>query len=77
MSQLSRSPLFEYACHNCLILCVFQGGAAAGGAGQSEQEKAALIMQVLQLTDEQINQLPPEQRHSIMVLKQQIAASRN
>ncbi|XP_061389862.1 cleavage stimulation factor subunit 2 [Musca vetustissima] len=41
----------------------------------SDQEKAALIMQVLQLTDEQISQLPPEQRASILVLKEQIAKS--
>ncbi|XP_030371220.1 cleavage stimulation factor subunit 2 isoform X2 [Scaptodrosophila lebanonensis] len=41
----------------------------------SDQEKAALIMQVLQLSDEQIAQLPPEQRASILVLKEQIAKS--
>ncbi|RWS04018.1 cleavage stimulation factor subunit 2-like isoform X2 [Dinothrombium tinctorium] len=38
-----------------------------------EQEKAQLIMQVLQLSDQQIAMLPPEQRQSIMVLKDQIA----
>ena len=37
--------------------------------------KAALIMQVLQLSDEQIALLPPDQRQSIMVLKDQIARS--
>ena len=36
---------------------------------------AALIMQVLQLSDEQIALLPPDQRQSIMVLKEQIARS--
>ena len=41
----------------------------------SDQEKAALIMQVLKLTDEQISILPPEQRASILVLKDQIAKS--
>ncbi|GAB0088192.1 Cleavage stimulation factor subunit 2 [Sergentomyia squamirostris] len=41
----------------------------------SDQEKAALIMQVLQLSDEQISMLPPEQRNSILVLKEQIAKS--
>ncbi|XP_062541071.1 cleavage stimulation factor subunit 2 tau variant [Armigeres subalbatus] len=41
----------------------------------SDQEKAALIMQVLQLSDEQIAMLPPEQRTSILVLKEQIAKS--
>lgn len=41
----------------------------------SDQEKAALIMQVLQLSDEQIAMLPPEQRASILVLKEQIAKS--
>lgn len=45
------------------------------GAGASDQEKAALIMQVLQLSDEQIAMLPPEQRTSILVLKEQIAKS--
>uniref|UniRef100_T1JH34 RRM domain-containing protein n=1 Tax=Strigamia maritima TaxID=126957 RepID=T1JH34_STRMM len=40
-----------------------------------DQEKAALIMQVLQLSDQQISMLPPEQRQSIMVLKDQIARS--
>jgi len=39
----------------------------------ADPEKAALIMQVLQLTDEQIAVLPPEQRQSIMVLKEQIS----
>ncbi|XP_077297661.1 cleavage stimulation factor subunit 2 CstF64 [Arctopsyche grandis] len=43
--------------------------------GASDQEKAALIMQVLQLSDEQIAMLPPEQRTSILVLKEQIAKS--
>lgn len=41
----------------------------------SDQEKAALIMQVLQLSDEQIAQLPSEQRVSIVMLKEQIAKS--
>lgn len=50
---------------------------ANGGVppGASDQEKAALIMQVLQLSDEQIAMLPPEQRNSILVLKEQIAKS--
>uniref|UniRef100_G3PZ46 Cleavage stimulation factor, 3' pre-RNA, subunit 2 n=1 Tax=Gasterosteus aculeatus aculeatus TaxID=481459 RepID=G3PZ46_GASAC len=34
--------------------------------------RAALIMQVLQLTPEQIAMLPPEQRQSILILKEQI-----
>ena len=37
-----------------------------------DPEKAQLIMQVLQLTDDQIAVLPAEQRQSIMVLKEQI-----
>ncbi|XP_067619095.1 cleavage stimulation factor subunit 2 [Eurosta solidaginis] len=41
----------------------------------TDQEKAALIMQVLQLSNEQISQLPQEQRASILVLKEQIAKS--
>lgn len=54
------------------------GGGGRGGpqlpphlAG-ADPEKAQLIMQVLQLTDEQIAVLPAEQRQSIMVLKEQI-----
>lgn len=55
---------------------------AIGGSGPPPQlpphlagadpEKAQLIMQVLQLTDAQIAMLPPQQRESIMVLKEQI-----
>lgn len=41
----------------------------------SDNEKAQLIMQVLQLSDEQIAMLSPDQRASIMVLKEQIAKS--
>ncbi|XP_058066603.1 cleavage stimulation factor subunit 2-like [Anopheles bellator] len=42
-------------------------------ADASDQEKAALIMQVLQLSDEQIALLPQDQRASILVLKEQIS----
>jgi len=38
----------------------------------ADPEKAQLIMQVLQLTDDQIAMLPAQQRESIMVLKEQI-----
>ncbi|XKL63231.1 hypothetical protein PGB90_005595 [Kerria lacca] len=44
-------------------------------AGGSDTEKANLIMQVLQLTDEQIAMLPAEHRQSILNLKDQIAKS--
>ncbi|CAH0387532.1 unnamed protein product [Bemisia tabaci] len=44
-------------------------------ASNPDSEKTALIMQVLQLTNEQIAMLPPEQRQSILVLKEQIAKS--
>lgn len=40
-----------------------------------DQEKTELIMRVLQLTDAQIAQLPPEQRQSVLLLRQQIQAS--
>lgn len=53
---------------------VGSSGPAAPISNQ-DQEKAALIMQVLQLSDQQIAMLPPEQRQSIMVLKEQIARS--
>lgn len=55
-----------------------QNRLAAGiPSNASDQEKAALIMQVLQLSDEQIAMLPPDQRASILVLKEQIAKSTN
>ncbi|XP_037028123.1 cleavage stimulation factor subunit 2 tau variant [Bradysia coprophila] len=55
-----------------------QSRLAAGiPSNASDQEKAALIMQVLQLSDEQIAMLPPDQRASILVLKEQIAKSTN
>ncbi|XP_076418650.1 cleavage stimulation factor subunit 2 isoform X7 [Peromyscus maniculatus bairdii] len=57
-------------------------GSQPGGfsPGQSQvtpqdHEKAALIMQVLQLTADQIAMLPPEQRQSILILKEQIQKS--
>lgn len=50
-----------------------RGGGLPSDA--SEQEKAALIMQVLALSDEQIALLPSEQRNSILVLKEQLAKS--
>ncbi|XP_062510852.1 cleavage stimulation factor subunit 2-like [Corticium candelabrum] len=53
-------------------------GPPPGRADQlssTDQEKAALIMQVLSLSDEQIASLPPDQRHSILLLKDQIAHS--
>lgn len=54
--------------------------AAAAGPGGVESllsgvdsEKAALILQVLQLSDEQVAQLPEQQRESIRLLKEQLA----
>lgn len=41
----------------------------------TDNEKAQLIMQVLQLSEEQIAMLSPEQQASIHVLKEQIAKS--
>jgi len=38
--------------------------------------QAALIMQVLQLTPEQISMLPDEQRQSILALKDQLQSGR-
>ena len=49
--------------------------ASLGGGAVNDQEKAALIMQVLQLSDQQISMLPPDQRQSILILKEQIARS--
>jgi len=47
----------------------------SGPNGPTEEEKARLIMQVLNLTEEQIRMLPEEQRESIRLLKNQIAQS--
>ncbi|KAL3321208.1 Cleavage stimulation factor subunit 2 [Cichlidogyrus casuarinus] len=44
-------------------------------AGQGEQEKVNLIMQVLQLSDEQVARLPEDQRRSIQTLKEQVQNS--
>ena len=41
-------------------------------ANINEQEKSKLIMQVLHLTNEQIESLAPEQRQSIILLRNQI-----
>lgn len=69
MGQLQSQSSAQQQLHNRLATnCGLPNDA-------SDQEKAALIMQVLQLTDEQIAQLPPEQRASILVLKEQIAKS--
>jgi len=45
----------------------------AGPGGPSDEEKNRLIMQVLNLTEEQIRSLPEDQRESIRLLKQQIS----
>ncbi|CAN2387538.1 pre-mRNA cleavage required for polyadenylation [Pristimantis euphronides] len=54
-----------------------QGGFSPGQnqITPHDHEKAALIMQVLQLTSDQIAMLPPEQRQSILILKEQIQKS--
>lgn len=44
-------------------------------ASTEDQERAVLIMRVLQLSDEQIANLPDPQRQSVLQLKQQIQAS--
>jgi len=49
------------------------GGASAAAGGPNEEEKQRLIMQVLNLTDNQINMLPEDQRESIRLLKAQFA----
>lgn len=44
---------------------------------QQEDEKTAVLMQVLQLSEEQIAMLPAEQRQSIQILREQIGRSSN
>jgi len=48
------------------------GLAGGGPGGPSEEEKQRLIMQVLNLTEDQIRSLPDDQRESILLLKSQI-----
>ena len=47
----------------------------ASSSTSSEAEKAKVISQVMKLSDAQINQLPPEQRQSIIALREQIMKS--
>lgn len=70
---LSTSSTSNNSATSRLMAGMSPAGSIPSGA--SDQEKAALIMQVLQLSDEQIAMLPPEQRQSILVLKEQIAKS--
>merc|ERR1719350_2308269 len=42
---------------------------SSGGGGGDDQEKQQLIEQVLRLTPEQINQLPEDQKQTILALK--------
>ncbi|XP_047128493.1 cleavage stimulation factor subunit 2 isoform X1 [Hydra vulgaris] len=49
----------------------------SGTPGPNKEEKERLIMQVLNLTDAQINMLPEDQRESIRLLKAQFANKRN
>lgn len=50
----------------------FSGLAQNPSNAGDDQEKAALIMQVLQLTEEQINMLPPDQKQSVLILREQL-----
>ena len=47
-------------------------GATGGGGASVETEKEQLIKQVLSLTEEQVALLPPEQKASIVMLRQQL-----
>lgn len=49
---------------------------SGGSGGPNEEEKQRLIMQVLNLTECQINMLPEDQRESIRLLKSQFANTR-
>ena len=48
---------------------------SSAASGSTDAEKAKVISQVMKLTDAQINQLPPEQRQSIIALREQIMKS--
>ncbi|KAF7730974.1 Cleavage stimulation factor subunit 2 [Apophysomyces ossiformis] len=51
------------------------GPPAPDAATDAKEHQKALLMQVLQLTDEQINALPPEHRDQIRQLKAQLVMS--
>jgi len=53
------------------------GGLSSGSAGPNEEEKQRLIMQVLNLTEQQIVMLPEDQRESIRLLKSKFANNTN
>ena len=46
--------------------------ASGSSLSRTDQEKAQLLMQVLKLSDEQIAQLPADQRASIILLREQM-----
>ncbi|XP_011303138.1 cleavage stimulation factor subunit 2-like isoform X2 [Fopius arisanus] len=73
----TTTPTSGFSTSSSAASRLMAGMSPAGSipSGASDQEKAALIMQVLQLTDDQIAKLPVEQRQSILVLKEQIANS--
>lgn len=48
-------------------------GPPSDDMSHEDHEKAALLMQVLSLTDEQIQMLPPDQRNNILRLKEQLS----
>lgn len=73
-SSASQDKSSDLVAANNAAMSVFSGMAGLG-PGATDKEKANLIMQVLQLSDEQINKLPAEQRQSILTLKEQIAKS--
>jgi len=56
----------------CSLLCILGTAAVRYDVFIFSRLQAALIMQVLQLTPDQIAMLPAEQRQSILILKEQI-----
>lgn len=48
-------------------------GPPSDDMSHEDHEKAALLMQVLSLTDEQVQMLPPDQRNNILRLKEQLS----
>jgi hypothetical protein len=51
---------------------VASGGGQAGVAGVANEQTAALLRQVLSMSDEQINTLPAEYRAQVLYVKEQI-----
>ena len=73
IAQQAPTPVASVASGAAGFGAALGGIGGGGGGGESrEREKLQLIQQVLQLTPEQINTLPEDQKRSILDLKEQL-----